>query len=238
MAQAPAHLLWTGGWDSTYRLLDLVFVRDHPVRTYYVVDEGRPSHQKEIGATDRISAAVRARTGKEVPKPVIVNLTEIAPDAEVCSAFERLVSHLYLGPQYEWLARFAHQFGPEDGLELCIHRDDRVYPILKSMRSGGPLARDTSVVFGGFRFPLLELTKLDMQDQAVKAGFADILETTWFCHRGGRSPCGTCAPCRYAIAEGMGRRVGWRGRLRNRASLLRRRLPLPRALVTAADRIL
>ena len=33
---SPRRLLWTGGWDSTYRLLDLLLVQKQHVQPYYV----------------------------------------------------------------------------------------------------------------------------------------------------------------------------------------------------------
>src|SRR5688572_33020809 len=38
---APVALLWTGGWDSTFRLLMLLLVERRAVQSYYIVDRLR-----------------------------------------------------------------------------------------------------------------------------------------------------------------------------------------------------
>ena len=42
------NLLWTGGWDSTFRLLSLVLIKRKPVQPFYVIDVGRVSTIREI----------------------------------------------------------------------------------------------------------------------------------------------------------------------------------------------
>jgi len=34
----PINLFWTGGWDSTFRLIQLVFVNKKTVHPYYIID--------------------------------------------------------------------------------------------------------------------------------------------------------------------------------------------------------
>src|SRR5690606_13578695 len=38
-ATPPVNLLWTGGWDSTFRLLSLVVQQHRCVQPYYVLDD-------------------------------------------------------------------------------------------------------------------------------------------------------------------------------------------------------
>ena len=138
----------------------------------------------------------------------IVDLADIPPEPAVAAAFKRLRTLRPLGTQYEWLARLRRS-RKLDGLELSIHVDDRAAAF---RREESPA--DYDLVLGGFAFPLLTMTKLDIEREAREKGFIDLLEKTWFCHRGGNSPCGYCAPCRFTIKEGLGRRVPLSGRLR------------------------
>ena len=56
--RAPSvHLLWTGGWDSTFRLLQLLLQQRVPVVPHYLVDDTRPSAQTEL----RTMACIRDR---------------------------------------------------------------------------------------------------------------------------------------------------------------------------------
>jgi hypothetical protein len=48
------NLLWSGGWDSTFRLLELILVRRRPVKPYYVIDSQRMSTGVELERRDRI----------------------------------------------------------------------------------------------------------------------------------------------------------------------------------------
>lgn len=245
-----AHLLWTGGWDSTFRLLDLVLVQRRIVQPYYVIDHGRKSCPIEIATMNRIRDAATAA------QPAIRHLflptkvfrrEEILPDTGVTAHYERLRATAPLGPQYEWLCRLQRQLDV-DGIEMAIHKDDRAHPHLVgyAIRDDdayilAPAACNTSlVIFQGFRFPLLNLTKLDMRGAADTGGFSNLMDLTWFCHRPTRRcrPCGYCGPCVYAIEEGMSYRVPRQGRImyaiHSRIGAARRGLPSPLKRVAKA----
>ena len=46
------NLLWTGGWDSTFRLCQLILVKRKNVQPYYIIDNKRKSLQKELITMD------------------------------------------------------------------------------------------------------------------------------------------------------------------------------------------
>jgi hypothetical protein len=225
-----ATLLWTAGWDSTFRLLEALLVRRKAVQPYYLIDPERPSTPEELHAMQRVAAAVAAQHPGAAPllrEARIWKGIDVRPDAGITARYLRLKARSHLGGQYDWLARFADQQGLRD-LELAVHRDDRAAAFLEPHvvlcdGSGDPYYRlrddppDPDLrLFERFRFPVFHKTKRDMQRVAAEHGFADILELTWFCHlptSQGR-PCGTCNPCRYTIEEGLGRRVPLKGRLR------------------------
>ena len=228
---AGTRLLWTAGWDSTFRLLVSLLVRRKEVWPYYLTDPGRPSTQFELRAMERIAAAVAARfpqTAGMLHKPAVTGVADLRPDPEITGRFERLRARSHLGGQYDWLARFAVQNGLTD-LELSVHQDDKaaifLQPyVVRDDNGGDPVYRlrddppdDDLRIFEHFRFPIFDLTKRDMERAAREHGFADVMELTWFCHiptpQG--EPCGRCNPCRYTIEEGLGRRIPLRTRVRN-----------------------
>ena len=45
---AATNLFWTGGWDSTFRVLQLLLLHKRSVQPYYVIDEDRRSTGMEI----------------------------------------------------------------------------------------------------------------------------------------------------------------------------------------------
>lgn len=211
------NVLWTAGWDSTFRVADLLLNQNAVVRPWYAVDRHRRSAVTELATQDRIRtslAQLDPGTAEKLLPTEIVEVEDVPPVPEISKAFQQLRSMRFLGDQYEWLARLAEH--RQLTLELSIHRDDRARDAL-----AGEVAYDGGTyrlvshpgdpaleVFRRFRFPLFDTTKLDMENAARDNGFSGVMEQTWFCHSPLRGqPCGYCNPCRYTRDEGLGRRV-------------------------------
>lgn len=226
-------LLWTGGWDSTYRLVDLILVQQRPVQPYYLIDPGRRSTLVELSTRQAIRAEL-VRRQPEVSAllhpTVVYDTTDLPPDPVVEGWLAGLRTHGWLGKQYIWLAQFAALRGLT-ALELSLNRDDR--PRARLAQDVTPTGTEAGVyrladrltdpnleIFRRFQFPIFDFSKREMQQAAIREGFADLMEMTWFCHtpRGTR-PCGTCAPCRDIVAEGLGRRLPLLARIRRRLML-------------------
>src|SRR6478672_10747010 len=54
----PVNLFWTGGWDSTFRLLQLLLEHRLPVAPVYLIDDTRASTQFEFDTMDAIRDAL------------------------------------------------------------------------------------------------------------------------------------------------------------------------------------
>lgn len=215
MASNVSQLLWTGGWDSTFRLLDLVLVRQLSVQPHYIVDPGRRSASKELATMDNIRdaiAAISPDASVRILPNIVTDLRDLRPDAEITASFQRLRQAAHLGSQYDWLARYADQRNIV-GLELAIHRDDRAHAFV-TRQVAPAVPADINRIFGAFEFPLLDRTKRGMRDDAARRGLSHVLDLTWFCFSGNAEPCGVCAPCRYTIQEGLGYRLPIRSRAR------------------------
>lgn len=209
-------LLWTGGWDSTFRLLELAITHESPPHTHYLVDPTRPSSLKEQETMDQIRECLAGR-GVYVPEPHVINVSEVQIDSEAEQWAKTLRRAAPFGSQYVWLYSYAKEL--DEPLELSIHIDDRAAAFLGPHAEqveddpGGNWMLKVEVppemeIFRPFRFPILPLTKIDMHRRAEQAGFSDLLELTWFCHTPLHGePCGVCAPCRFTIEEGLARRV-------------------------------
>ncbi|WP_179228915.1 hypothetical protein [Parenemella sanctibonifatiensis] len=52
------HLLWTSGWDSTFRLFDLAIRQGEPVQPSYAQFPDRLSTRAELKTQKKIRAAV------------------------------------------------------------------------------------------------------------------------------------------------------------------------------------
>jgi hypothetical protein len=218
---ALTHLLWTGGWDSTYRLLHLLIVDRKPVQPYYLIDPTRRSTPKELDTRRQIRQAVLQRfpyTAALLLPTIMQDVSELPPNPATIALLEGLRRGGWLGEQYVWLADFAALRGLTR-LELSINLEDR--PRQRLAHDACPIDDDPAIyrlvdqpedpsleLFRRFRFPIFTITKREMARRASEGGFGDLMEMTWFCHtpRRGR-PCGTCAPCRDIVGEGLGRRL-------------------------------
>lgn len=214
-------LLWTSGWDSTFRLLQLVVEKQATVLPFYIISD-RPSMATEIETMNKI----KKQTYKLFPETVGRILPtvfyaqyDIAQYPDVTEKIKIMKSKAHFGSQYGWLFRFAKQHGIND-LELSIHADDRAYGFFKHLKTlvvknenqyGAYYSLDPTIsnddplsIFKPFRFPLLEWSKVSMKEHALKIGTFDIMNLTWFCHRPiNGKPCGLCSPCNCTIEEGM-----------------------------------
>ncbi len=217
-------LLWTGGWDSTFQLLQLLIVQAKPVSPLYLIDETRPSTGVELLTMKRIKAAIARHfpASSQLLQPTwYFAVSDIAANAAIGEAYRRLRQRSFIGDQYDWLARFCAAQGLDD-VQLCIHRDDKAHAVLAGLVAPGPssdppayrlggtgVEADVKLLFRYFSFPLFDLAKTEMHVVARDKGFGPIMEMTWFCHNptSAMTPCGVCNPCLYTIEEGLGWRV-------------------------------
>ncbi len=226
------NILWSGGWDSTFRVLDLIFSKAKVVQPYYTIDSNRLSTGIELRAMKNIKQRLftkEPKTEKLLLPTRFTEVRDIKQNDKITMSFRSLCEVYTLGSQYEWFARFADEHGIE-GLELCVDKgpgdidvilcplivqsgseDDPIYELKKEAQT-----RPEYTVFRYFRFPLLYLSKLDTQQLSKEEGFDDFLELTWFCFRprANGTPCGTCNPCSYAIRTGLGRRIPFTSRVK------------------------
>ena len=234
-------LLWTGGWDSTFRLLQLLLRDRTRVVPYYLEDRTRPSTDTEIDTMERIARRLAEDFPhtRELLQPIRrAAVADIAVDADIAKALRDIRRRSFIGSQYAWLPAFCREHAL-DGMELGVHVDDKVQALLRGLvvevehpagfrsvrvdpaRAGSP----EHILFGAFGFPLFRVDKRDIERQSRAAGWDGIMEMTWFCHRPVHGkPCGLCAPCVYTIEEGLARRVP---RPRRVLSFFYRRFVLP-----------
>jgi len=224
-------ILWTGGFDSTFRVVQLSRL-DVEIQPYYISDN-RKSEKNELKAISDITALLEKHDHTHCKfRPLIyVDKTSWAADEEITKTYEKMLETDFFGSQYDWLARFAKE---HKGIELSVHQDDKAILLInkygKLKKAHNEISGETYVLdqenstadictlFGHFHFPLAQYTKLDMKDYYLKNGYAAVMDKTWFCHSPiNNKPCGMCNPCKYTIEEGMPERF-------SRAAILRYRL--------------
>ena len=215
-------ILWTGGWDSTFRVLDLVLNKKKNIQPYYILDERRASTEIEIATMEKIKEMMKELDPQSIYRikdTIYLERNKIPENKKITKYYEVLKTQSHLGDQYDWLARYTESEGIKN-LELCIHVDDTVEGFIKNdvklITSDNdryyelvenPSQKELEI-FSYYRFPLFDMTKIEMGEIAKESGFFHIMEETWFCHYPYKGkPCGMCNPCRYTKEEGLGRRV-------------------------------
>jgi hypothetical protein len=229
-------LLWTGGWDSTFRLLQLLFVENLPVQTTYIIDLQRRSTHRELEAMAGIRGEILRRLNDpDFFPPTNIYLKDHFPCyPDIAEAHKRIRASTTIGKQYEWLACYA-RFTDLSDIELCMHWLEPLPSLHKYIFDNVDLenrrtatlnpSHDVQCIFGRFKFPLLHFTKAEMGEHAENNGFLDVLQQSWFCHKPilGK-PCGSCTPCRVSIEQGRNIKYSRLTKFTTKISFLRRML--------------
>lgn len=232
----PVKLFWTGGWDSTFRLVQLVLIYKKTVQPFYIIDQGRNSVLLEVRAMANIKKALfqKDSLARDLILPTIFKeLSEVGPNGIIAESYKRLTDIEAIGIQYEWLARFCAEEGIT-GIEICnetaivdaanrsrkligfdlekCESDFGIYYKLNERAKG----KDVYTLYGNFKFPVLGYTKINMLELSRKGGFEDIMKLTWFCLMPTKfsNPCGKCHPCTAVFSEGLKWRLPVAARIR------------------------
>jgi 7-cyano-7-deazaguanine synthase len=229
-------LLWTGGWDSSFRLLQTLLTERRAVQPIYLIDPERESTLYEVRAMEAIRAGVTPRLeDPSMLAPAEVHVrTEFPVPSEVAERYELLARQIHVGSQYLWLAAAGEALGWQD-VEICFTRwengDGRQRIVFDE--HGELNGSRESELFRYYSFPVLQTTKAEMAGIARRGGYYDLLSLRWFCFVPvGGKPCGRCPPCRLTYREGVDFanpvaarvRDTWRyGKVRQARQALRRR---------------
>jgi len=224
----PIQLFWTGGLDSTFRLLQILWEGSRPVQPIYIEDPNRPSLATENATRAKIRLAV-LRDHPELAERFLEEKTypraEVVIHPEVRDGFRELASRFHVGGQYEFLAAFAREYahGP---IEVCFTwqpktKKEALNAHIESLMQG--TGHDCRIetdpphpIFKDFRFPVIHVSKTEMGVIAKELGFESYLSETWYCSKptpDGQA-CGLCNPCRIARADGVERNTRERSRTR------------------------
>ena len=221
MANEGRHInvFWTGGLDSTFRIVELSQCQC-TIQPYYIVINVKLSVNYELKAIDRIINLLRndKRTKAELLDPIIVDEKEIARDTNTFDSWFRLMRGKSW--QYYVLAKYVNQhhlememglqFSPNGSVARTIdetllkpHSDPNynVLVIDKALAN-----QDTTTIFGGFCFPksLYHKNKREEIYILLQKGYGKVVKHVWFCsHPAWGFPCGHCYPCCSFEKEGV-----------------------------------
>jgi len=217
----PIYLFWTGGYDSTFRLCQLVIDQKKPVLPIYITDDDldnptgsyrRKNRKYEIEAMDKIKESII----KAFPytKPLInptIYINKVIINDEIKTAMLNLYNskknHRPMS-QYGGLAQVTVDMNKK--IEIAVENDSHStmrkmvikdlvqtgeYYVIKDEPSDPNLK-----IFKNFLYPTINITKEEMLDIAKKNNYANILGLTWSCWFPVEGkPCGKCPMCNSRI---------------------------------------
>ena len=219
MMKRTIYTFWTGGWDSTFRLIQLQ--KEHneellSIQPIYVSGDGRKSESKEIETMKKLTMMIREIGPNELRNLKIIDKSTIPADAEITDAFEKMRKIVKIGTQYEWLARLAKEY---PGIEIGIEKPNGEYSgCIKAIEDTGKLIikgntyiidKNNSndicrLLFGNLSFPICNITEIDMVKAIHEWKCEDIMSNIWFCHKPfNDEPCGYCRPCQQKMECNM-----------------------------------
>lgn len=224
------NILWTGGWDSTFRLLQLLLEEQKRVQPYYMIDPERISTGAEIhrmGTLKRDIHNLWPDTKNLFLPTYYVNIESIQPDEEIRKAYHHLKNFVPLGSQYVWIPEFCKQHSLYE-MEMSIENGANQQIIwknldyLKNQFSDNPdklsdkereIYQSSKTLFQYFRFPIIHLKKNETYEIAKEKGWMKLMNRTWFCYHPlivpfrGLVPCGNCITCKFQEKSGFKWRI-------------------------------
>lgn len=159
-------IFWTGGLDSTFRILQL---SHYPIiiKPFYLRDN-RKSELKEINAINQITKILKRKSfnKSEILPLNIINKEDRKEYKQISNAYNNLYSKQIIGSQYKWLAGFAMK---NIGIELSVKFSENGslanlindFILIKDEIIGdyyiidkNKVSQDVHTLFGNFHFPL------------------------------------------------------------------------------------
>ncbi len=216
----PIYLFWTGGYDSTFRLCQLLLINKKKVLPIYLIGENlddsnrsnsykRQNVKKELNSMDAIRKKLFLKYPftKDLLSPTLI-LNDINVSSKVMSEMKKLfIENKISRPvtQYGSMAQVTYNLN--ENIEVCTERSDRCVMCKlvfgKDYCSGKVNKKNynSPEIFKKFKFPVGNYTKKDMLNESIKNNFSEILKLTWSCwfpnEKG--EPCNKCPMCRQRI---------------------------------------
>ncbi|HEX8017004.1 MAG TPA: hypothetical protein VF465_17360, partial [Flavobacterium sp.] len=104
------NLLWTSGWDSTFRLLQIILIEKENVQPIYIIDKTRRSLKVELEGIKKIQEKIKELHPEAYERilPVWYAEEDLTLNKEIVESSNYINSFVKLGSQYSWLAQFCH----------------------------------------------------------------------------------------------------------------------------------
>lgn len=235
MEDRIVHILWTGGLESTYRVVELSKT-DCVIQPHYIIFEGiRKSQKYELKAIKKITEILKKdqRTRATILPPIVFcfnaqNRIEDYPDIKEAQLFLETNKN-YRSRQYSMFARYARHEKLKLEMGVCFSTLGAIGRVIDtSSLVSHPLYSDLLMIdpekgqeewasytlFKDFLFPrsLFHKEKKDEASELSNDGYAEVAKKVWTCYNPiFGMPCGHCGPCRSAKLEGTGYMIPFMG---------------------------
>ena len=218
------YIYWTGGYDSTFRLCEMLINEHKIVQPIYInfnLDNDckecddklwyRRNRRQEMNAMKRIRKAIINKYPNFKNKLLetdIVNNDIIDKNFEKYFIKKFFSNNLWpkkrLFHQYYFLSKYAlyNKIKIDTGV-LGMHKKSKLYQYLSNhlvkIENNWEIQNNSSPI-SHLRFPLFNRTKKALLDKAKLYSFDDILKLSWSCwFPKNDKPCGICPMCRERI---------------------------------------
>ena len=227
-ATPPVRVFWTGGYDSTFRVLQACIDERRTVIPYYLAGDidnhasgrtRRKNHAEEQRAMQRVRDGLQRafpEAARRLQPLVVVDDVPISKSTRV--AMRTLHANKVVRRrtcQYGSLGEYSLRLGQP--VEIGIVKDghsnagiyygvhDKVAGVGASCRlTADAIARHPEyALFRNCVFPLMHLDKAEMLRIATAHGYAHLLQHTWSCWypTAEGTPCNKCLMCRERVLQ-------------------------------------
>lgn len=224
------NLLWTGGFDSTFRLCQLSRMDNVEVQPIYFIfpQEQRPNKFREIESQNTLLQMIRARpeTKAKILDPIRLTRNDLPPDPDYDLAFQRQYSaaNPAVSGQLRVLGKipllYPHAEFCIDAINPKNATKDRPYGktfafmqdhgFRLKKKPDGSVSYDSSnadpdirLLFGRFSYPVILIPEVKMLSVIRQWGYEQIFQHTWSCDFDKDIPCGICHQCQYKWNAGL-----------------------------------
>jgi hypothetical protein len=200
------NVFWTGGLDSTFRIIHLLITGETPVQPHYVI-----RHEESTGTEIDTMNNIRREAIRLFPEirsrflPTIYINEDLIPESEeINGELKEMRKEVRVHEQYEILARYCKAYNVNQ-IELTYEQDFHLDPDKVNVSH-----------YFGKKSPFLSISnphkstsKLDYYIEAKANGWQEILNMTHFCRRPRKKivPCGICGPCGDVVDNRVGFRL-------------------------------
>lgn len=221
-APGERHVFWTGGYDSTWRIVQALLIEglwvvpiylSGTIDNYCVNAHKRRSQEFELAAMQAIrKEMLRCFPSAGAKLRELVVVPEVHLGKEVVNCMFKLKAQGMVRRrrcQYGTMAQLTHDIATP--VDVSVVEGDFLWATLREhleqadhewfISSRSLEQKPELAIFKWLRFPLAEYSKESILQEAKQKGYDQILQMTWTCwypRRNGEQ-CGKCGMCKHRI---------------------------------------